>query len=77
MNKYSFIQTVWGLNLFSSVCFQVELEKLNNATDEINKLEKELDVSPFLPLFSIHVRLYFIYFPFCLRQIYEQKKRVE
>lgn len=25
--------------------FQIELEKLNNATDEINKLEIELDVS--------------------------------
>lgn len=32
--------------------FQVELEKLNAATDEINKLELELDVSdPFFFLF--------------------------
>lgn len=30
--------------------FQVELEKLNAATDEINKLELELDVSRFMLL---------------------------
>lgn len=33
--------------------FQVELEKLNAATDEINKLELELDVSFFCYLFFI------------------------
>lgn len=32
--------------------FQVELEKLNAATDEINKLELELDVSAFFLYYS-------------------------
>lgn len=32
--------------------FQVELEKLNAATDEINKLELELDVSVFWLYFA-------------------------
>lgn len=38
------------LKLFTN--FQVELEKLNAATDEINKLELELDVS-YLKLFIL------------------------
>lgn len=35
---------VWS-NMFIFLFFQIELEKLNNATDEINRLEIELDVS--------------------------------
>lgn len=30
---------------FHCSAYQIELEKLNNATDEINRLEMELDVS--------------------------------
>lgn len=35
--KYKLINTLW--------LFQVELERLNAATDDINKLEVDLDVS--------------------------------
>lgn len=50
-----------NLQLYKCVLslWQVELEKLNSATDEINKLEKELDVSllsfVFHSLFTLRV----------------------
>lgn len=42
------------------ILFQIELEKLNNATDDINKLETELDVSKTCGLLFMLINLWII-----------------